>query len=64
MVERAWFKAYSALKKGSMTVQAKMAKTAYIDAIHMAKHAVWLAKSEAETEEFATVSLDGDSVSV
>ena len=28
----------------------------------LAKHAVWLAKSEAEQEEFNTVSPDGDGV--
>ena len=37
-------------------------KTAYIDAKHMAKHAVWLAKSEVEKEEFTVVSPDGDGV--
>ena len=38
-------------------------KTAYIDdATRVTKHAVWLAKSEAEKEKFATVSLDGDGV--
>ena len=55
----AQFKAYSALKKGGMTAEAKRAKTADIDAKHMAKHSLWLAKSEAEKEEFATVSPDG-----
>ena len=39
-------------------------KTACIDAKRMAKHAVWLAKSKAEKEEFATVSPDGDGISV
>ena len=52
---RGWFKTYSALKKAGMTVEAKEAKITK----HMAKHAVWLAQSEAE---FATVSLDGDGV--
>ena len=37
-------------------------KTAYIDAKRMAEHAFWLAKSEAEKEEFTTVSPDGDGV--
>ena len=52
------FKVYSALTKGGMATEAKKAKTAYIDA----KHAVWLAKSEAEKEEFTAVSPDGDGV--
>ena len=37
-------------------------KSAYIDAKCMAKHTIWLAKSEAEKEEFATVTPDGDGV--
>ena len=37
-------------------------KTAYIDAKQVAKHAVWLAKSETEKEEFVTVSPDSDDV--
>ena len=41
---------------------AKEAETVYKNPKHLAKHAVWLAKSEAEKEEFATVSLDGDGV--
>ena len=45
-----------------MMAEAKGAKSAYIDAKHVAKHAVWLAKSEAEKEEFTTVSPDGDGV--
>ena len=47
--------------KGGMT-EAKGAKTAYIDAKHMAKHTIWLAKSEAEKEVFATIFPDGDGV--
>ena len=45
-----------------MMAEAKEAKTEYFDAKRMAKHADWLAKSEAEKEEFATVSPDGDGV--
>ena len=37
-------------------------KTAYIDVKRMGKHAVWLAKSEVEKEEFTIVSADGDGV--
>ena len=58
--KHAWFKVYSALKKAGMTAEAEKAKTVYIDAKCMAKHAVWLAKCEAEKEEFTTVSPDGD----
>ena len=36
-----------------MMANSKRAKTAYIDAKRVAKHAVWLAKSEVEKEEFA-----------
>ena len=61
-VKHAWFKASNAPKKGGMMVEAKGANTIYINAKHVAKHAVWLAKSEAEKEEFATVSPDGDGV--
>ena len=60
--KRARFKAYSALKKGGMTAEVKGAKTAYIDTKHVAKHAVWLAKSEAEKEVFGTIFPDGDGV--
>ena len=37
-------------------------KTAYIDVKRMGKHAVWLAKSEVEKEEFTIVSADSDGV--
>ena len=50
------------MKKGSVTAEGKGAKTAYIDTKHVAKHAVWLAKSEAEKEIFATIFPDGDGV--
>ena len=43
-----------------MTAEAKGAKTAYINTKHVAKHAVWLAKSEAEKKVFATKFPDGD----
>ena len=52
----------SALRKGGMTAEAKGAKTAYINTKHVAKHAVWLAKSETEKEVFATIFSDGDGV--
>ena len=58
--KRAWFKSYRALDKGNMVADAKRIKTVYIDAKHVAEHAVWLGKSAAEKEEFATVSPDGD----
>ena len=45
-----------------MTAEAKRARTAYIDVKYMAKHAVWLAKSEAEKKEFILVAPDGDGV--
>ena len=60
--KRAWFNAYKARKKGDKTAEAKQAEAAYIDAKRMAKHAIWLAKSEAEKEEFATVSQEGDGI--
>ena len=37
-------------------------ENAYTDTKHVSKHAVWLAKSEAEKEESTTVSPDGDGV--
>ena len=51
-------RAYKDLKKVGKTAEAKEAEIAYNDAKHMAKHAVWPAKSEAEEEEFVIVSLD------
>ena len=59
---RAWFKAYSALRKGGMTAEAKGAKTAYINTKHVAKHAVLLAKSQTDKEVFSTIFPDGDDV--
>ena len=56
------FKGYKTLKKGGKMAEAKEAETSYKSAKHVAKHAVWLPKSEAETEEFATVSPDGEGV--
>ena len=50
----------NALKKAGKMAEAKEEKTAYIDAKCLANHSVWLAKSEAEKEEFATVFPDGD----
>ena len=46
-----------------MTAKAKALKTVYMDVKCMAKHVIWLAKFEAEKEESATVSPDGDVVS-
>ena len=60
--KRAWFKAGKALKKGGKTAEAKEADTGFNDTKHVAKHAVWLAKSEAEKEEFPILSPDGDGV--
>ena len=60
--KHARFKAYSAPKKGHMTAEGKGAKNAYIDTKHVAKHAVWLAKSEAEKEVFAAIFPHGDGV--
>ena len=45
-----------------MTAEVKGAKTAYIDNKHVAKHAAWLAKSEAEKEVFSTIFPNGDGV--
>ena len=60
--KRARFKAYNTLKKGGKTDEAKEAEAAYRDAKRVAKRVVWLAKSEAVKEEFATVSPNGDGV--
>ena len=45
-----------------MTAEAKEAKTAYNEAKRVAKHVIWLAKSEAEKAEFANIPPDGGSV--
>ena len=60
--KHARFKAYSALKKGGMAAEAKGAKPSYMNDKCMAKYAVWMTKFEAEKEEFAAVSSDGDGV--
>ena len=52
------FTTYSALKMGGMTTETKGAKKTYIDTMCMAKSDVWLAKSEAEKEEFVTLYPD------
>ena len=54
------FKAYNAVRKGGKMTEETI--TAYIDTKSVAKHAVWLAKSEAEKEQFATASPDGNGV--
>ena len=38
------------------------AKTAHIDARRVPKYAAWMGKSEAEKEEFTTISPNGDGV--
>ena len=43
-------------------VEDKGAKTAYIDVKSFTKRAVWLAKSEVQKEEFATLTPDGNGV--
>ena len=58
--KRARFKAYKALKKGDK--MAKETKTTYKNAKHVSNLADWLAKSEAEKEEFAIVSPEDDGV--
>ena len=60
--KRTCYKAYNTLRKEGKTSEAKEAKTAYINAKRVAKRVVWLAKSEAEKEEFAEVSPNGDGV--
>ena len=60
--KHARFKAYKALKKGGRTAEVKEAETAHNDAKCVAKHTIWQAKFEAEKEEFAQVSTDGDDV--
>ena len=47
------FQVYSALETGGKMVEAKEAKTVYIDANHMANQAIWWAMSEVEKGEFA-----------
>ena len=56
--KRTWFEVYNALKTGDKMADAKEAKTAWAKGIK--KHAVWLARSRAEKEEFTTVSSDDD----
>ena len=46
--KRIRYKAYNALKKAGKVVEAKESKTAYNEAKRVAKHVVWLAKSEDE----------------
>ena len=59
--KHARFKAQNTLKMGGKTAETNENKTAYIDVEHVAKHAVWLKKSEAE-EEFATMFPVGEGV--
>ncbi|CAH1263777.1 Hypp2763 [Branchiostoma lanceolatum] len=62
--KRARFKVYNSLKKQGKTAEAKVAKTAYIEATSKrhAKHTVWQAKSEAEKETFAVIDSHGEDV--
>ena len=60
--KRARYKIYNTLKKQGKTAETNAAKATYNAAKRVAKHVVWLAKSEAEKEEFATVSPNGDGV--
>ena len=60
--KRARFKAYNTLKKQGKTAESTAAWEAYTAAKRVAKHVVWLAKSEAEKEEFATVTPNGEGV--
>ena len=46
--KHAQFKAHNALKEAGDLAEAKEENTAYIDAKYMAKHAICLAKSEAD----------------
>ena len=45
-----------------MIAEAKEAKTAYHEAKRVAKHVIWLVKSEAEKAEFSNIPPDGGSV--
>ena len=60
--KRSRYKTYNALKKSGNVTESREAKTAYNEAKRIAKHVVWLAKSEAEKEEFANISPSGDGV--
>ena len=60
--KRAWFKTYNALIKEGKNEEAKKAKAAYIVARRQAKREVYHAKSAAEKEKFARVSLNDASV--
>ena len=58
-----WTKLYErCVHYSKPTVPWREAKTSHIDVQRVAKHAVWLAKSEAEKEVFATVYPEGDGV--
>ena len=60
--KRNCYKVYKSLSERDNMVEAKKAKMNYINAKRRSKHAVYLAKSAAEKEEFATVSPNGDGV--
>ena len=53
--EGAWFEACKALKKEGKIAEAKEAETAYKNTKCMAKHAIWLAKSEADNTQMVMV---------
>ena len=60
--KRLSFKKYKTLLGQGKTAEAKEAKSEYDSAKRVAKHVVWLAKSEAEKEEFSKISPNGDGV--
>ena len=60
--KRARFKVYNALKKAGKLSEAKEAKATYNEAKRIAKHVVWVAKSEAEKEVFANIMPNGDGI--
>ena len=60
--KRACFKRYNTLMKDGKTAEAEDAKTLYNVAKRNTKHAVWLAQSEAEKEQFADIGPRGEGV--
>ena len=62
LYKRSMQEVYNALTKVGNMVEANEAKTLYNDGKCLAKHAIWLAKSEAEKVEFTPISLNGNGV--
>ena len=60
--KRAHFKAYNTLRKRGTTPEALNARTAYLEAKRAAKHAVRLAKSEAEAVKFRDIDTHGSGI--